>query len=790
MGIFKKSFVGLFFLLMASASLQAGYSLITSWGGPGTFTTPEAVTLDGAGLVYVADTGNNQVQSGTTPTVVPLTPSPTSPTGIAIDTSGNFYIAGPNYIRKYDPSGATLWTVTTPLGISPFGIAVNNTLGRVYVSDTFLDTIYVFDLSGNPVAPTTFGTFNTPRGLAIDAANNIYVADQNNSQIQVFDSSGVQIDVWSTGLGSLPQGVAIDANAVYVTDQTVVSKFTYAGVPITTIGPFTNAIGVVVNPQGSVFVVDFSTNLATEWQQTTSAAQSTVVAAPLSIPADGTTTSTITVTLKDSTGVPISGHTVSLAQNVGASSLISLPSGPSNASGVVTFNVVNTVAETVTYTATDTTNSIVITQTASVNFTGGTIVNNPKSSVIANPLNVAANGVSFSTITVTLIDASDLPVPNHFVQLVGLNGSSVISPALGAFSNGSGKVTFQVTDTNPESVIYQATDHTQPLVLTQKPTVTFSIGVVTDPLLSTVSAAPSSVPADGVTTSTVTVTLLDFNLLPVSGHNVALTAPGFSTVISPPSGPSNLFGQVTFTVTDTVVEGAIYHARDTTDGVNIVDTATVQFTSGTVPDLNPPSSTIVASPTSLPADGVTTSTITVTVRDASNTPIAGTNVIVFPMAGSSVITPITPVTDSHGQAVFTVKDAVIETVTYGAFLVDFQDALNQLVDVSFTSVPPVPPLPPSNFQGKIVRDKCSISEKFLNVLTWSPSSDPTVIGYYIYQDGALISNTPASGPFVVVVPDCSDEKTYIYTLVSYTIDGLVSSPPLTLIFVQGHVFLK
>src|SRR5204863_3305955 len=67
-----------------------------------------------------------------------------------------------------------------------------------------------------------------------------------------------------------------------------------------------------------------------------SAAVSTVSASPTALPADGTTSSTITVTLTDAGGNPVSGKTVTLAQGAGHSS-ISAASGPSDSSGVVTF---------------------------------------------------------------------------------------------------------------------------------------------------------------------------------------------------------------------------------------------------------------------------------------------------------------------------------------------------------------------------------------------------------------------------------------------------------------------
>ncbi|RQP13831.1 MAG: hypothetical protein EAS52_18735 [Parapedobacter sp.] len=86
--------------------------------------------------------------------------------------------------------------------------------------------------------------------------------------------------------------------------------------------------------------------------QTIHAGNSTVTRNPASVTADGTTFSTVTVTVKDADNQPISGTTVTLAQNAGANSQISTASGPSDASGVVAFTVTNTKAETVTYTAT------------------------------------------------------------------------------------------------------------------------------------------------------------------------------------------------------------------------------------------------------------------------------------------------------------------------------------------------------------------------------------------------------------------------------------------------------
>ena len=103
---------------------------------------------------------------------------------------------------------------------------------------------------------------------------------------------------------------------------------------------------------------------------TLNTAGSSVVASPTSVPADGTSTSTITVTLKDGAGNPVSGSKqVKLTAGSGSSTITPSVFGFSNASGVMTFTVKDTVVESVTYTATDQTDGVTITQTATVSFT-------------------------------------------------------------------------------------------------------------------------------------------------------------------------------------------------------------------------------------------------------------------------------------------------------------------------------------------------------------------------------------------------------------------------------------
>jgi hypothetical protein len=189
-----------------------------------------------------------------------------------------------------------------------------------------------------------------------------------------------------------------------------------------------------------------------------------------------------------------------------------------------------------------------------------------------------------------------------------------------------------------------------------------TIGPV-DPSLSIV-ASGGTAPADGVTAGLIQVALVDSNGYPVSGKNVVLTASaGSHVVISPPSGPSDLDrGAVVFHITDTAIEDVTFTATDATDAVTLLQTAKISFVS-------PPAAagSIVASPNVVPADGSSTTTITVTLQDAKGNPTPGKLVDLSQGAGHSIITAPSPaVTNANGQIAFTATDNVGETVTYTA----------------------------------------------------------------------------------------------------------------------------
>jgi len=275
------------------------------------------------------------------------------------------------------------------------------------------------------------------------------------------------------------------------------------------------------------------------------------------------------------------------------------------------------------------------------------------STVTANPTNVASDGVATSLITVTLKDASSNPALGKTVTLASSRGATdTISAASGA-SDANGVVTFTVTSTTVGAPVFTATDITDSIVLASTATVTFTVGAV-NAGTSTVAAAPTSVQADGSTTSTITVTLKDAYNNPVAGKTVTLVSSRVAEdTISAASGTSSVSGVVTFTVTSTTAGSSVFTA--TGDGVAITPTATVTFGASAA------ASTVAAAPSSVTADGSSASTITVTLKDADNQPVTNKTVTLAKTSGpgTPVITTVSGTTDTNGVATFTVTSTTV-----------------------------------------------------------------------------------------------------------------------------------
>ena len=164
------------------------------------------------------------------------------PYGVAVDTSGNLYVADRTMhaIRKITPSGE----VTTLAGLA--------------------------GSPGNRDGMASEARFNRPTGVAVDASGNVYVADAENRTIRkisvdgrVTTLAGVAGSLGSKdGNGSVarfwqPTGVAVDARGnVYVTDSGnhSVRKISAGGEVTTFATIYSYLYGVAVDAKGNVYV--------------------------------------------------------------------------------------------------------------------------------------------------------------------------------------------------------------------------------------------------------------------------------------------------------------------------------------------------------------------------------------------------------------------------------------------------------------------------------------------------------------------------------------------------------
>jgi trimeric autotransporter adhesin len=210
---------------------MAGYGVYDFSGDAGKATSaglasPDDVAVDAMGNIYIADSGNNCIRLVTKSTGIITTVAGTGssgyngdggrailsklsyPRGIAVDGSGNFYIAD-TYANRIRVVAKGNGIITTVAGTGSIGSSGNGGLA-------------------------TLATIYNPRTLAVDTSRNIYIADSGNNLIRVITkSTGIITTVAGTGssgtggdgglatLASLnyPYGVAVDVSGnVYIAD--------------------------------------------------------------------------------------------------------------------------------------------------------------------------------------------------------------------------------------------------------------------------------------------------------------------------------------------------------------------------------------------------------------------------------------------------------------------------------------------------------------------------------------------------------------------------------------------
>jgi sugar lactone lactonase YvrE len=289
------------------------------------FNLPASVALDASRNIYVADWGNNLIREITTAGVVStyagsgfagynngtgLLASFNEPTGLAIDASGNLFVAdaGNNLIRKIsntavvttiagsDTTGYADGVDSAAVFFNPLAVAVDGS-DNVYVADAGNDVIRMVTSGGvvstfagqvNTSTNTSASPFSNPSGIALAPTGNLFVANYlDNNILQVSQSGTVTQFAGTDSIGSgngpalsatfyYPNSVIVDANNnIYVSDginnvirkisSGTVSTFAGSGIAGAIDGTGVNAsfngpAGLAVDALGNIYVADSNNN--------------------------------------------------------------------------------------------------------------------------------------------------------------------------------------------------------------------------------------------------------------------------------------------------------------------------------------------------------------------------------------------------------------------------------------------------------------------------------------------------------------------------------------------------
>ncbi len=187
--------------LISGTKLSFGFNLESGSSLASQLYAPETVAVDNSGNIFIADKGNHRIRKVTRAGVISTVAGNgqigssgdgglainapfNSPNGVAVDNSGNIYIADTNNqrIRKVNSSG--IISTIAGSGIQGFD----------------------GDGSANPALQQ----LDTPVGIFLDAAGNLLIADAGNHRIRKLNlTSGVLTTIAGKGYGSgTPDGTA------------------------------------------------------------------------------------------------------------------------------------------------------------------------------------------------------------------------------------------------------------------------------------------------------------------------------------------------------------------------------------------------------------------------------------------------------------------------------------------------------------------------------------------------------------------------------------------------------